>query len=85
MSQDTSPLLTRIAEALERLAPPPPAEPSFAGARLFRFDPARDAFAPAPDYALALDLLVGVERQKARARWPRRPSWRRRPTMRPCG
>ena len=66
MSQDTSPLLTRIAEALERLAPPPPAEPSFAGARLFRFDPARDAFAPAPDYALALDLLVGVERQKAR-------------------
>jgi uncharacterized protein len=66
MSQDPSPLLTRIAEALERLAPPPPAEPSFAEARLYRFDPARDAFAPAPDYALALDLLVGVERQKAR-------------------
>jgi len=66
MSQDSSPLLTRIAEALERLAPPPAAEPSFAEARLYRFDPARDAFAPAPDYGLALDLLVGVERQKAR-------------------
>ena len=66
MSQDTSPLLTRIAEALERLAPPPPAEPTFAEARLYRFDPARDAFAPAPDFGLALDLLIGVERQKAR-------------------
>jgi len=66
MSQESSPLLIRIAEALERLAPPPPSEPTFAEARLYRFDPARDAFAPAPDYGLALDLLIGVERQKAR-------------------
>jgi predicted AAA+ superfamily ATPase len=66
MSQESSPLLIRIAEALERLAPAPAAEPSFAEARLYRFDPGRDAFLGAPDYALALDLLVGVERQKAR-------------------
>ena len=66
MSQDPSPLLTRIAEALERLAPPPPPEPSFADARLYRYDTVRNTFAAAPDYGLALDLLIGVERQKAR-------------------
>ncbi|MGH6958294.1 MAG: DUF815 domain-containing protein, partial [Caulobacteraceae bacterium] len=59
--------LTRIADALERLAPPPPAAPDFAAARLFRHDPASGGrFAPAPDFALDLDLLVGVERQKLR-------------------
>jgi predicted AAA+ superfamily ATPase len=66
MSQDPSPLLTRIAEALERLAPPPAPEPSFAEARLYRYAAAANTFVAAPDYALALDLLVGVERQKAR-------------------
>ena len=66
MSQESSPLLIRIAEALERLAPPPPAEPSFAEARLYRYDTARNTFSPAPDYGLALEMLVGVERQKAR-------------------
>jgi len=66
MSQDTDALLARIADALDRLAPPPAAPPSFDGARLFRFDSPRDAFLAAADYGLALDLLVGVERQKAR-------------------
>src|SRR6185312_15279711 len=60
------PLLERIAGALERLAPPAPPAPDFAAARLYRheLDPSR--FIPAPDYALPADLLVGVDRQKAR-------------------
>ena len=66
MESDLKPLLTRIAEALERLAPPAPAPLVFDGARLFRHDPATGAFHPAPDYPMALDSLVGVERQKSR-------------------
>lgn len=66
MTDDTPALLTRIADALERLAPPAPIEPDFAGARLFRYDASAGRFAPAPDYPLDLDLLVGVERQKQR-------------------
>ena len=66
MSADLSPLLARIAEALERLAPPAPQAPDFTRARLFRHDPASGAFHPAPDYPLALESLVGVDRQKAR-------------------
>ena len=57
-------LLSRIADALERLAPAKAAEADFTGARLFRHDAASGAFVPAPDYPLALDLLVGVDRQK---------------------
>lgn len=62
----TRSVLARIADALERLAPQraPPAD--FRRARLFRHDPGTGAFIPAPDFALALDLLVGVERQKLR-------------------
>jgi predicted AAA+ superfamily ATPase len=60
------PLLQRIADALERLAPEPSPEPDFAGARLYRFELEPPRFTPAPDYALTADLLVGVERQKAR-------------------
>jgi predicted AAA+ superfamily ATPase len=59
-------LLARIADALERLAPAAPTPPDFGGARLFRHDRAGQAFVPAPDYPMALDLLVGVERQKDR-------------------
>lgn len=66
MSQKPDALLVRIAEALERLAPAAPCPPDFSAARLFRYDGAASRFIPAPDYALALDLLVGVERQKAR-------------------
>ena len=66
MSEPPDPLLFRIAEALERLAPAPPALPDFAAARLYRYEPKTGGFHPAPDYGLALDLLVGVESQKSR-------------------
>ena len=66
MESELKPLLLRITEALERLAPPVAQAPDFAGARLFRHDPDSGAFYPAPDYPLDLDSLVGVERQKAR-------------------
>jgi len=66
MERDPTPLLTRIAEALERLAPPARAAVSFETARLFRHDPATGAFHAAPDYPLTLDSLVGVDRQKTR-------------------
>ena len=57
--------LERVAQALERMAPPAPPPADFAAARIFRHDPSPDAFVPAPDYGLTLDLLVGVDRQKA--------------------
>ncbi len=66
MTYELEPVLTRIAEALERLAPPRPAEPAFGASSLFRHDPATGAFHPAPDYPLPLASLVGVDRQKAR-------------------
>jgi predicted AAA+ superfamily ATPase len=66
MSDELSPLLQRIAEALERLAPPAVQAPDFSGARLYRYAPRAKAFLPAPDYGLQLDLLVGVESQKTR-------------------
>jgi predicted AAA+ superfamily ATPase len=59
-------LLARLVAAMERLAPPPPPAPDFAAARLFHYDPVNGAFLPAPDYGLALDLLVGVDAQKQR-------------------
>jgi predicted AAA+ superfamily ATPase len=62
---DLNNLLARIAEALERLAPPPAPAAAFEGARMFRHDPS-GAFVAAPDYGLSLDLLVGIEAQKAR-------------------
>jgi len=66
MDPETKAALNRIAEALERLAPPPRANADFSAARLFRHDPATGAFHPAPDYPLPLEALVGVERQRAR-------------------
>ena len=66
MTDGPDPLLVRIAEALERLAPTPPPEPDFAAARLHRYEAATGVFHPAPDYGLAVDLLVGVESQKSR-------------------
>ena len=66
MTEKLEPVLSRIADALERLAPPRAMEPAFGSARLFRHDPATGVFHPAPDYPLPLAALVGVERQKAR-------------------
>ena len=64
MHDDAATELARIADALGRLAPAPSGAPNFAAARLFRHDRAAGAFIAAPDYGLALDLLVGIERQK---------------------
>ena len=64
MDRELKPVLDRIAEALERLAPPVATAPHFETGRLFRHDPSNGAFHPAPDYPLALDSLVGVDRQK---------------------
>lgn len=66
MDEKTQALLTRIAEALERLAPTGAVTPDFAGARQFRHEPDGDLFLAAPDYPLPLDLLVGIDAQKAR-------------------
>ncbi len=65
MDQSLLDTLGRIADALDRLAPPALRAPSFAGARLFRHESKTKAFIAAPDYGLDLDLLIGVERQKA--------------------
>jgi len=66
MTEASTPLLARIADALERLAPPPPPAPDFGAARLFRHEPKDGVFVPAPDYPLSLDSLVGIDRQKNR-------------------
>ena len=57
--------LERIAEALERLAPPAPAAAAFDRRRACSATiQTAHAFIAAPDYGLALDLLVGIDRQK---------------------
>lgn len=66
MDDKTQAILIRIADALERLAPPAKTAPDFSAARLFRHDPLDGGFPAAPDYPLALDLLVGIDSQKAR-------------------
>jgi len=60
-----SALLLRIAEALERIAPPPPGPPNLTGAEAFVWHPAAARLAPVLQVSrVALDLLVGVDRQK---------------------
>ena len=66
MTHELEPLLSRIAGALEQLIPSPAPEPDFGAARLFRYHSPSENFHAAPDYGLALDLLVGVESQKTR-------------------
>lgn len=66
MTHELEPVLARIADALERLAPAAAVEPALGAARLFRHDPATGGFHPAPDYPLPLAALVGVDRQKDR-------------------
>ncbi len=60
----TQALLARIADALERLAPPPRPAPDFTAAKLFHYEADIGGFNPAPDYRLPLDLLLGIDRQK---------------------
>ena len=58
-------LLTRIAEALERLAPPPATAARLEGADAFVWHPERNALSPVPQVArVDLGLLQGVERQR---------------------
>ncbi|MCA3427752.1 MAG: ATP-binding protein [Roseomonas sp.] len=60
------PALTCIAEALERLAPPPAAAPDLTGADAFIWHPEPVArLSPVPKVAaVPIDLLQGVDRQK---------------------
>src|SRR5688572_7794386 len=61
---DQTPLLARIAAALERLAPAP-FRADLSAAAAFRWAPTQAALIPAPAFAgPPLDLLLGVERQK---------------------
>jgi predicted AAA+ superfamily ATPase len=61
----TNALLTRIADALDRLAPPPPPKPDLAAADAFVWHPAPPALAPVPHVSrVDITLLQGVDRQK---------------------
>jgi len=54
--------LAAIAAALERLAPPPPADPDFDAAQGFVWQPSPEAFLPVPAInRVPLELLQGVE------------------------
>jgi predicted AAA+ superfamily ATPase len=61
---DLASALGRIADALERISPPPPAPYDFGLAVMHRYAAASGRFAPAPGFALPLELLRGVERQR---------------------
>jgi uncharacterized protein len=66
MDHSLLPVMTRIAEALERLAPPPAAAPSLAGADAFVWHPGpRPFLAPVPKVSrVEIDLLQGIDRQR---------------------
>ncbi len=66
MDERLLPILLRIAEALERAAPPPPAPIDLAGADAFVWQPERQALQPVPVVShVPIGLLQGVEHQKA--------------------
>ena len=61
----SSKTLKRIAEALERLAPPPPQAPDFDAAEAFVWHVEPDRLEPVPQVSgVALRLLVGVDRSR---------------------
>ncbi len=62
---ENTPYLSRIADALERLAPPPPRIEGLVGGPCFVWRPGAGGLLPAPVSALPLDLLREVEGQKA--------------------
>ncbi|WP_120441572.1 ATP-binding protein [Paracoccus yeei] len=58
-------LMTRVAEALERIAPPPAPEPSFTEAPAFVWHPDPDRLEPVPDVArVDLVQLIGIDRAR---------------------
>ncbi|ARC38042.1 DUF815 domain-containing protein [Paracoccus yeei] len=58
-------LMTRVAEALERIAPPPAPEPSFTEATAFVWHPDPDRLEPVPDVArVDLVQLIGIDRAR---------------------
>src|SRR5690242_19475051 len=67
MDDPLLPVMTRIAEALERLAPPPAAVPDLAGADAFIWHPGpRPALAPVPRVSrVEIELLQGIDRQRS--------------------
>ena len=67
MDHSLQPVLTRIAEALERLAPPPAAAPSLSGADAFVWHPGQRSYlAPVPKVSrVEIDLLQGIDRQRS--------------------
>jgi len=67
MDASLLPTLTRIAEALERLAPPPPPTPALVGADAFVWSPGPPAaLLPVPAVArVEIGLLQGIDAQKA--------------------
>ncbi len=65
MQQSSSDLLTRIVDALERLAPPPPAAADLSQADGFVWQPATARLAPVRHISrIDIGLLKGVDRQK---------------------
>ena len=65
MSEPDAALLVRIAEALERLAPPPPPAPDFSSAEAFVWRAASASFAPvAKVNRVGLELLEGIDRPR---------------------
>ncbi|WP_259777972.1 ATP-binding protein [Aliiroseovarius crassostreae] len=58
-------VMTRIAEALERMSPAPLAAPDFSLADAFVWHTAPDRLAPVPQVnRVAIDLLIGVDRSR---------------------
>jgi hypothetical protein len=48
------------------MAPPPAPTPDFSRGRMFHYEAGKGVFITAPDYRLALDLLIGIDEQKQR-------------------
>ena len=65
MTPETLATLTRIADALDRLAPPPPSPPALIGAEAFVWHPVPGRLAPVAAVSrVEAGLLKGIERQK---------------------